>query len=202
MTRRVRGQAILGCWSKKLAPSRGLCTCTCQVLPPSVVLPRSGPLFHHLIQTTTPPHQHRSSCKLLTKSRRPHGVAGRNSGFAWLWTVLPRQGTSQEPCPPVRTPVCLPGGAEEQTVPPGGGRFCSVVPESADSMWSWCGAPRGASLGLGAVREDRQGASCVLAKHFWIRQLCAAANACGGAAPVERFNQPVRQSVVQAGQQG
>ena len=49
-------------------------------------------------------------------------LQGRNSGFAWLWTVLPRQGTSQEPCPPVRTPVCLPGGAEEQNVPPGGGR--------------------------------------------------------------------------------
>ena len=69
-------------------------------------------------------------------------------------------------------------------------------------MWSWCGASGGESLGLGAVREDRQGALCVLAKHLWIRQLRAAAKACGGAALVERFNQPVRQRCVQAGQQG
>ena len=69
-------------------------------------------------------------------------------------------------------------------------------------MWSWCGASRGKSLGSGAVREERQGASCVLAKYFWIRQLRSAAKACGGAALVERFNQPVRQRFVQAGQQG
>ena len=69
-------------------------------------------------------------------------------------------------------------------------------------MWSWCGASGGQSLGLGAVRKDRQDASCVLAKHFWIRQLRAAAKACGGAALVESFNQPARQRFMQAGQQG
>lgn len=127
----------------------------------SAVLPRSRPLFHHLFQEPPLHSNTGAAAKLCTRSRRRHGVAGRNSGFAWLRAVLPRQGTSQEPCPPVLTSVCLSGGAEEQTVPLGGGRFCSVVPESADAVWSWCGASGGESLY--AVSVDRHAKRLVCA---------------------------------------